>query len=336
MAALSDHGTLTRELCLALGRLGPFRVTIVERKRHPRAVRSLSEIVICRIDGARTRGFFVRYAGTVDHQDPGYSKGPEYEAAVYRHVLDPLGLSTQRAYSEDTNEPTSRWLVLEYVEGDRPCQVLNQTAAMATAAAWIGRFHAVNEARVETLELRFLDRTTVGDYRRWARRTFDFARTRVEPDSRLTTLSHRYDRVAELLAAQPPTVIHGDYYTDNILLRDGAGDVCPLDWEDAVVGVGFLDLASLTNGWHDEVISACEEAYLRARWPAGPPANHRVVLGAARVHLLCRLLGEAQGWPDADLWSWWLDLLRTAAADLAERWTEEFGEASTPLPRDGK
>ncbi len=115
----------------------------------------------------------------------------------------------------------------------------------------------------------FLHRFDAAYYRRWAERTLQFAGDAHR--AWLPMLRTRYQAVVEYLVEQPRTVIHGDYYADNTLYRDGI--IYPLDWEREAVAVGEIDLASLTNGWHAELVEACEREYRQVRWPDGAPAE---------------------------------------------------------------
>src|SRR5207302_1094009 len=130
--------------------------------------------------------------------------------------------------------------------------------------------------------------------------------------SQLDRLADRYDRVAAHLAALAPTVIHGEFYASNILVRDGpptgppphppAGPrICPVDWEMAAVGPGLLDLATLTAGdWTDEQRAAMVAAYRQALADAGvplpPPADMWESLDHCRLHLAVQWLGWAENW----------------------------------------
>ena len=309
LGALSDLDGLTQGLGHALGGIDPGRVTVLDRSRNQRASYYPSEVVTCRINGEPSLRLLVKY-GVVPHdRDQGQPVGPEYEAAIYRNVLDRLRLSTPRFYGDYTDEASGcSWLFLEYIDGEHPDRVSDQTTTVAAAAAWIGRFHALNETRVVEPSLQLLTRFTAEYYRRWPQRVLEFGCDRAGEEW-LSTVRQRYEQVVALLTAPPPTVIHGDYYTDNVLFHDGT--IRPFDWERAAVGAGVIDLASLTHGWHTELVEACDRAYADARWPRGSPSDFHVTLAAARVHVLCRLLGERPNWPDPEMWAWRLGLLLT-------------------------
>ena len=124
----------------------------------------------------------------------------------------------------------------------------------------------------------------------------------------------RIDQVIDTLHGVPQTLIHGDYYPDNMVYANGRISV--FDWEQAAIAPGEIDLASLMLGWHDEVVQVAEDAYRRARWPEGAPASFPETLEAARIYVLLRLLGEARGWPNRPTRRWRVDLLRQSAERL--------------------
>jgi aminoglycoside phosphotransferase (APT) family kinase protein len=132
------------------------------------------------------------------------------------------------------------------------------------------------------------------------RRALEFA----EPErrERLAPLAERYDQVVARLAELPTTFIHGEFYASNVLIERGGGNlrVCPIDWENAAVGPGVIDLAALTTGsW-----SAAEREQI-ARGYAGQAAElgHAPGTGElfetlelARLHLAVQWLGWDPTW----------------------------------------
>jgi len=128
-------------------------------------------------------------------------------------------------------------------------------------------------------------------YLGWAERTAIYTR-QVRPDLEwVPAVCERFsDLVPDLLAASQ-TVIHGEYYPKNILVRGQR--ICPVDWQSAAIAAGEVDLASLTEGhWPEDLVPRCESAYAGARWPGGPPASFERSLAAARLYWPLRWLGE--------------------------------------------
>ena len=114
-----------------------------------------------------------------------------------------------------------------------------------------------------------------------------------------------------MAAAQ--TVIHGESYAKNVLVRGKNSFI--VDWESAAVAVGEVDLAALTDGegWAAKVVRRCEESYRSARWPEGVPARHKQALTAARIYMQFRWLGERPDWTVREKTLWRYDHLRAAA-----------------------
>jgi hypothetical protein len=130
--------------------------------------------------------------------------------------------------------------------------------------------------------------------------------------------AHR--RATERLLAIRPTVLHGELYPSNILVRTVGFrlDVWPVDWELAGIGPAVLDLAALTAGaWAEPQRETMARAYFDAAGlPAGSWDGVLADLTAARLHLCVQWLGWAPGWnPPAEHAHDWLG----EALQLAER-----------------
>jgi aminoglycoside phosphotransferase (APT) family kinase protein len=100
-----------------------------------------------------------------------------------------------------------------------------------------------------------------------------------------------FDNLAVLgqrLADSRPTVVHGELFPSNVVVRDERAYL--LDWESAGVGAGELDLATLTAGdWGPDTLDACRRAYSAARWPIKEPPEFGAALAAARVLVIAQL-----------------------------------------------
>jgi len=222
--------------------------------------------------------------------------GPAYEAVVYQQVLSGFDVTRPRCFGT-WRDPGSgaTILVIEYLEGRHVHRTGDLVPAFSAASRWIGRLHALAEPVVAERTLPPLNVYDARLYRYWATRAREFERRTRAGRTWLPAVVDRIDTLISMLHDAPQTVIHGDYYPDNMVYLDGV--VSPFDWEQTAIAPGEIDLASLTQGWHPEVLQASEEAYCLARWPGGPPATFSTTLAAARVFVLLRLLGEAPGWP---------------------------------------
>ena len=278
-------------------------VSVLNRQPIIPAMTFPTEIVTFSMDRKRALKLFCKYEAGRNHNAFGHRGGLAYETEVYRLVLAPLKSTTPKffgAWKSAAGDNT--WLVLEYMEDAKLLRDLHldvntepQPTEMGLAARWIGNFHAANQARVATGRLPFLNRYGPSYYAGWARRTCEFAgRLHRQFPALAKVCQQSGELLAPLLAAQP-TVIHGEYYENNILLRERT--VCPADWESAAIGPGEIDLAALTDGaWAAELVRQSEEEYLRARWPGGAPDTFRPALAAARLYLHFRWLGEQPAW----------------------------------------
>lgn len=273
------------------------RVTILDRQPNPYASTFPSEIVTCRVDGGSKLLLFCKYAAG-GHSDNvyGHRGGVAYEAAVYRHLLQPSQVSTPTLYGTYTDISTGdSWLVLEYLEKNLRLSMVTETAApMSLAARWIGQFHRVGEERLSHVSMPFLIRYNAEYYLGWVRRTLQFAGHLRQRFPWLKTLCEQSEKFISLLSTSSLAVIHGEYYPKNILFRGGT--VYPVDWESGAVAAGEIDLAALTENWGGQITRQCELEYQRVRWPEGAPADFGRKMHAARLYLHFRWLGDRPNW----------------------------------------
>ena len=292
-------------------------VTLVARERNVAESRYASDVVTCGWPAGRTVRLLVKY-GDGDDEDgagSGLRAGPAYEALVYQKVLGPFGLQVPRCFGS-WREPREGIdvLALEFLDGAYADRTADRVEGMSMAARWIGHMHALAEPATAAGTLPRLNVYDAGVYRYWAARTRDFERRTIAGRAWLMAFCDRIGQVSDMLQRVPQTLIHGDYYPDNTMCVDGGISV--FDWEQAAIAPGEIDLASLTNGWHDEVVQAAEAAYCRARWPGGAPSSFPETLEAARIYVLLRLLGDGRGLPDRSTRRWRVELVRQSAERL--------------------
>jgi aminoglycoside phosphotransferase (APT) family kinase protein len=185
---------------------------------------------------------------------------------------------------------------------------------MKVAARWIGQFHGIAKEHFSNAPMAFLNRYGAEYYLGWARRTSLFAGHWHQRFPCLTTLCERFEELVVLLLRAPPALIHGEYYSSNVLFRNGI--VYPVDWESAALAAGEIDLASLTEGWPVEIVRQCEHEYQRARWPEGSPDDFELTLAAARLYLHFRWLGDRPESTAAEYHLWRFEELRSASERL--------------------
>ena len=285
--------------------------SVVRREANPNEAYYPSEVLTCRFHTGPERRLLLKYAPDPNEMYGGHLTGPENEQLVYDHVLTRPRCSVPAFYGCYRDPLTNAlWSVAEYIEGGECLGRMHPQARwMGLAARWVGAFHATGQDSDSPGERPPLQRYDAPFYRQWAVSTAAF-----EGDRRawLTELVGRYDRVVERLLAQPQVVVHGDYFWDNIVVREGT--VFPVDWERGAVGVGEIDLATLIVGWETQpdVVAACRQEYQAARWSGEVSKDFERTLDNALLHVLFMLLGEDATLPNRETRNWRLDLLRSA------------------------
>jgi len=156
------------------------------------------------------------------------------------------------------------------------------------AARWLGNSHRENTKRLSTCSN--LEKYDTEYYLKWARQTKSFMSPSRNRQIWVEALCDRYEDAINLLLSTEQTIIHGEFYPKNILIKDET--VYPADWESADVAAGEVDLAALTEDWPDSIARQCVTEYRKCRWPGGAPASFTETLSAARIHWQLRWLGD--------------------------------------------
>ncbi len=272
------------------------RVRIQNRESAPFLCSYPSELVSCRFDDGSVRRLYCKYGEAEPETSPNHRHGVGYEARVYRHVLQPLKASTARYYGAHTDSRTGKiWLFLEYLEESSPVNHAPDPASLVVSAAhWIGKFHAANELDTTRAPISSLRTYDAEYYRGWSGRTLQFSGDLHRKYPWLEIVCRQFEDSVSLFLSKPAAVIHGEYESDNLLVRDAI--IYPVDWESSAIAAGEIDLASLTWDWPHATVRACELEYQQARWPQGAPAEFQQRLGIARMYLLFRWLGDRPRW----------------------------------------
>jgi hypothetical protein len=270
------------------------QMTVLHREPHNCASTFPSEMVTCQLDGGRCLRLLCKYSAGHHHNSHGHRGGVEYEAEVYRHLLQTSGSSVVTFYGTYADRATGwTWLVLEYLDDYLWVSRMPMPNALVQAARWAGQFHAAHESHRFTLKFR-LNTYDEAYYVGWARRTSQFAGALHKRFPWLSSLCKCFEELAPVLLASPPTVIHGEFYPKNILVQQG--NIYPVDWESAAIAAGEIDLAALTEDWSDETSAECAREYQKTRWRDGAPADFERTFDAARLYWGFRWLGDRPDW----------------------------------------
>lgn len=313
-----DLQTLTAGLMSVFSGNGHASNQVIVLDRQPNIYSSTfpSEIVTCRLDEGSELRLYCKYGGE-GYRQGGHAHwgGVAYEAAVYRHVLQPLRSSVPKFYGTYTDTTTAEtWLILGYLDKSMRVNQTSEPGALALAARWIGRFHAANELRLSYAPIPFLKTHDAEYYVQWVRRTLLLAGHFHQHFPWLATLCARFEGFVAPLLRSSRTIIHGEYYPENVLFRSGI--IYPIDWESAAIAVGEIDLASLTDRWPAEIVQQCELEYQLARWPKGSSADFERTLAAAQLYQQFRWLGDRPEWTTHEGSLWRFEQLRSAGERL--------------------
>ena len=274
-------------------RLNGHSVILLDRELSPYSTSFPCEVVTCQIGKGRPHRLFCKYTAGVEYTGHGHRGRVEVEVAVYRDILARSKHFRPKLYGSYTDRETGdHWIFLEYLDGSLRIGKVGDISAILKAARWIARFQAANQRLVVSKRLQFLKRYDRDYYVGWVRRTSEFAGSLHRRYPWLRTLCRHSEKLLAPLLGSSPTVIHGEYYPHNILYRRGL--VCPVDWESAAIAEGVIDIATLTEGWPEEVVQACMKEYQRTRWPGGVPAGFKFkeTLMAASLYMCFRWLGD--------------------------------------------
>lgn len=222
---------------------------------------------------------------------------PNREISVYRSILSDGNLATAKHYgSVANNDRGQHWLFIEKILGLEIYQV-GEFEVWSQAARWLALLHAKFENRVEDVQekapLLNYDREY---YELWPPRAVAFSRHRsIDFRLALEKLLTRYDRIVDRLMNLPKTLLHGDFYASNILVQQQGHQtrICPVDWDMAAIGPGYIDLAALISGqWKEIERNALIKAYLGPQ----PPGDSHIDISCCQLHLAIQLLGWSPEW----------------------------------------
>ncbi len=210
------------------------------------------------------------------------------ELEVYRTLLVPLELPAPRVYGV-----VGDVLLLERVRG-RPLWQVGEVEHWEAAAAALADLH---------------DRTLGID---------DPVLPAADWPAPVAGLESACTAASRILGELPRVLVHGDCYPSNVLVRDGGG-VSFVDWEEAVLGPGVLDLAALTAGWDactsGAIVRAYEErsGWVRGLGGAGVFAR---ALAAARLVVAGRWINAPSAWrpPEEHAHDWHAEAVAAAGA----------------------
>lgn len=278
---------LERSLERAFGDAG--RVTVTGREPNRYASTFPSDVVTCAV-GSRTIALLCKYEVPRDRGLRGVPVGVRYESDAYRSAVAPARLTAPRWFGFfDDEADGSSWLVLEFLADSFRLDKSPERGGLSQAARWIGAFHRFHDVRAKAPPA-CLNREGPWSFQACVERAADRCEELRATRPWFHPLAGEFGAVFRRLFTRRPTVIHGEYYPANVLVR--AGSVFPVDWERAAVSAGEIDLAALIEGWKPEDVALAKRSYVDARWGGESPDDFEESVEAARVYLHLQALGD--------------------------------------------
>ena len=307
MPDASVPGVSDEELTRAIGE-GAGPVLDIHRRPWEYSTSAPLELVTARLRNSPPRQFVLKHLSPrtmTDHArliKPAFVVVPHREIEVYRRLLGPAGVGPKLVASMASRETGTYWLLTEKVSGREMYQV-GDVPVWCAVAEWLARMHdcfARVDVEAVTREAALIEYDRRW-YSTWMERALDFFADRNPRESRrdrsaLRWLADRYPQVIDRLMTLPATIIHGEFYSSNVLVLDGDDErrVCPVDWEMAAAGPGVIDLAALTLGrWSDGDRRAVISAYASTVRGSGTStiADAIDAVMLAQIHLSVQWLG---------------------------------------------
>ena len=222
------------------------------------------------------------------------------ELRMYQAVLSPERFGTLHLYA--TRWEPERGIVWVFLEDGGRALLRNciDVDRWTAAARWAARFHAATRD-LSDAQTSFLPQYDDTHYRKCLRRVEQML-PRLEPRERQMVRRGLdcYARRIDWLGALPRTVIHGQFFGQNILLRrrSVAHHIAVIDWETAARGPGTFDLVSLTAGkW--------TKAQRQAMWAAYFEEYHATTGQRPDWAAFCRELATVALHQSLEWLTWW-------------------------------
>jgi hypothetical protein len=270
------------------------RVAALRRRPFAYATSAaLEELDVRRDDGAEVSLILKhltreRLLGDAPMAKPVFLSDPRRESETYRAILAAAGIGPRFVAAP----PSGEWVLIERTRAV-DMREIGEPDVWTGVASWLARFHSRFAGRAD--ELRALNphllEHSVDWFMLWRERAG--AALRRSGDPRAAEVNHLlrgYDEVAAALAAQPRTLVHGEFFPSNVLVAadERPLGVYPIDWELAAVGPALIDLAAFVSGWGEYERGRLVAAYIDA---AGESADIAGDLLRCRLHLALQWLG---------------------------------------------
>ncbi|MDQ3683654.1 MAG: phosphotransferase [Bacteroidota bacterium] len=284
---LIDNVTLSAELEKMFFKYNPSLegFEIVERQTGFSSTFE-ADIITCLFKNAPNVMIRCKYLkGHENNQEGGHRGGVEYEARIYEERLAGIHLPLVSYYGSFIIPNTDIFcMVIQYMDDCIRIDKSHESDTLAQAAAWIGKFHSLYENFVPKSEKKYDE----DYYRFWVQNTINRGSYIKNDYPWIYEPCEYFKKNIEELLTFPVTLIHGEYYPHNILLKED--EIYPIDWESAAIAFGEIDLAGLIENWGEEYAEKAIKTYVSVRWPnitaeEEKKFEHRLKLAKLYLHM---------------------------------------------------
>jgi hypothetical protein len=278
------------------------RVDYIESSTYP------VEIVNCKTGSGEQLNLFCKYLGGRGPNNHGHRGGVRYEAKMYERVLVQSPCSKIRYYGQfNTTNDLETALIFEFMGSSLHLNKSMEADPLSKGAEWIGKFHHLQQGNAPAF-VTLYDRKY---YRGWSDRFRNLVSHQYEQYPWFETVADFFDANIAILLSGNQTIIHGEYYPHNILLKDGI--TYPVDWESAAVAAGEIDLASLIERWDEDATQLAIETYKKNRWNGtGPDEAFEKRLLLSQLYFIFRWWSEFGTQKDPSIFQRLLQLSKKA------------------------
>jgi hypothetical protein len=219
-----------------------------------------AEIINCKLPDGKLLALFGKYLAGLGPNNHGHRGGVEYEIKIYDKVLRNLPLPKANFWGRcHFNENNETLLLMDFLEGSISLKGNPDINLYLNAASWIAIMHNYFENNVPS----FVKVYDHAYYSIWL--------TRMENEPSilaahpwLQDVIKYFRNHVDILTEASQTLIHGEYYSKNILIRDSIA--YPVDWESAAYAPGEIDLASIIEARKEDVADRIKKSYIEARF----------------------------------------------------------------------
>jgi hypothetical protein len=235
-------------------------VEVISRSAFKGSSTFPAEIINCKLADGKVLTLFGKYLAGLGPNNHGHRGGVEYEIRIYDEVLRKLPLPKANFWGKCFfKENDEILLLMDFLEGSIFLKGNPDINLYLNAAAWAAKMHNFFEGKVPSF-VKVYDQVY---YSIWLTR-MENEPSILAAQPWLQDVISSFRSHIDLLIKAPQTLIHGEFYSKNILIRNGIA--YPVDWESAAYAPGEIDLASIIEARKPDVVERIMESYLTARF----------------------------------------------------------------------